>query len=143
MRFRRSVLTAALVSCLLAWPALAQTPGRGKRLYSNSWALVIGVDRYKDSRIPKLRYAEADAQAVAERLRPLGFPAGQIMRIIGSQATRDGIMKAMERLNRRMGTRDRLFVFAAGHWSTLSRRLGGPHPLRPDRKGTHSQPGPF
>ena len=35
---------------------------KGKRLYSNSWAVVIGVNRYQHPRIPTLRYARKDAE---------------------------------------------------------------------------------
>ncbi|MDP6085922.1 MAG: hypothetical protein QGF68_07750 [Nitrospinota bacterium] len=86
MRFRRSILSAALISCLLAWPALAQTPGSGKRLYTNSWALVVGINRYHSSKIPRLEYAEADARAVAKSLGRLGFPKGNIRLLLRSKS---------------------------------------------------------
>ncbi len=105
------ILLASLLAS--ATPALALP-----KLYSASWALVIGVNRYKDSRIPKLRYAENDAREVAERLQKLGFPRANIVRLTGPKATRDAIVNSLERMDERMGPQDRLFVFAAGHGVT-------------------------
>jgi hypothetical protein len=120
MRFRRSALIAALVSCLLSWPALAQTPGSGKRLYANSWALVIGINRYRSSKIPQLEYAEADAQAVAKALGRLGFPKQNVRLLLGSKATRDEVIRVLEEdLNVKMGENDRLFLYFSGHGSTI------------------------
>ena len=130
MKFRVFLTISISLACLLPGSTFAQTPRtisvvgaapefKGKPLYADSWALVIGVNRYKDSRIPELSFAEADAYAVALKLLPLGFPESHIVRIIGPQATREGITKAIERLDRRMGPEDRLFVFMAGHGVTL------------------------
>ena len=83
MRYRRSVLIAVLASVLLASSLFAQTPGSSKRLYANSWALVVGINRYRSSKIPKLEYAEADAQAMAKSLGRLGFPKGNIRLLLG------------------------------------------------------------
>ena len=119
MRFRRSVLIAALVSCLLSWPALAQAPGSGKRLYANSWALVVGINRYRSSKIPQLEYAEADARAMAKALGRLGFPKGNVRLLLGSKATRDEVIRILEEdLNPKMGENDRLFLYFSGHGAT-------------------------
>ncbi len=90
----------------------------GQALYKNSWALVIGVNHYKDRRIPRLRYAEADARAVADRLQKLGFPRNNIVRLTGRRATRDAIVDSLEKMDEQMESTDRLFVFAAGHGVT-------------------------
>jgi len=119
MRFRRSVLFSALVFCLLSWPALAQAPGSGKRLYANSWALVVGINRYRSSKIPQLEYAEADARAMAKALGRLGFPKGNVRLLLGSKATRDEVIRILEEdLNPKMGEDDRLFLYFSGHGST-------------------------
>ena len=116
MRWCRSVQIAALVSCLLPWPVLAQTPGSGKRLYANSWALVVGINRYRSSKIPQLEYAEADAQAMAKSLGRLGFPKGNVRLLLGPKATRDEVIRVLEEdLNPKMGENDRLFLYFSGH----------------------------
>src|SRR5881628_3493847 len=48
-------------------PEASSAPA-GSGFYANSWALVIGINRYQ--RIPGLTYAVADANAVAEALPP-------------------------------------------------------------------------
>ncbi len=116
MRYRRSVLFAVLVSVLLAPSLFAQTPGSGKRLYANSWALVVGINRYRSSKIPQLEYAEADAQAMAKSLGRLGFPKGNVRLLLGPKATRDEVIRVLEEdLNPKMGENDRLFLYFSGH----------------------------
>ncbi|MDP7386827.1 MAG: caspase family protein [Nitrospinota bacterium] len=116
MRYRRSILLAALASLLLASPLFAQTPARGKRLYANSWALVVGINRYRSSKIPQLEYAEADAQAMAKSLGRLGFPKGNVRLLLGPKATRDEVIRVLEEdLNPKMGENDRLFLYFSGH----------------------------
>ena len=39
--------------------------------YTNSWALVVGLNRYEDKRIPALQYAERDAEDIASLLPSL------------------------------------------------------------------------
>ncbi len=87
-------------------------------LYRTSWALVIGINRYQDTRIPSLRYAEDDAIAVQARLQALGFPANQIVSLLGAQATRNAIQNTLDALDRRMNKEDRLVVFAAARGVT-------------------------
>ena len=102
--------------------ALAVVPqasrGAPGSLYRTSWALVIGINRYQDTRIPSLRYAENDAIAVQARLQALGFPANQIVSLLGAQATRNAIQNTLDALDRRMNKEDRLVVFAAARGVT-------------------------
>ncbi len=103
-------------------PALAVVPSAppaaAGQLYRTSWAVVIGINRYQDTRIPPLNYAEADARAIVERLRTLGFPAGQIVLLLGPEATRDTVLRTLEGLKRQTGREDRLVIFASGHGVT-------------------------
>lgn len=43
-------------------------PGPGTGLRDDAHAVVIGIDRYADPRIPNLMYARADAEAVYDVL---------------------------------------------------------------------------
>ena len=61
---------------------------KGKRLYSNSWAVVIGVNRYQHPSIPTLRYARKDAEDLRDALPRLGFPKSQILTLFDRQATK-------------------------------------------------------
>ena len=63
-------LVAGLVLFAFVTAASAATKDiqGGPILYRDSWALVVGINRYKNPKIPRLQYAEADARAVKERL---------------------------------------------------------------------------
>jgi uncharacterized caspase-like protein/peptidoglycan/xylan/chitin deacetylase (PgdA/CDA1 family) len=87
--------------------------------YSDSWAVVIGIDDY--AKWPKLQYAARDAQAIRETLiTQFGFSAERIISLDNKAATRAAILGAFnERLSQSgMKKNDRLFVFFAGHGAT-------------------------
>ncbi len=87
--------------------------------YSDSWAIVIGIDDY--ARWPRLQYAVRDARAVRETLiQKFGFAADHIVPLENGEATRTGILAAFHNklANAGMKKNDRLFVFFAGHGAT-------------------------
>ncbi|MFC5399226.1 polysaccharide deacetylase family protein [Undibacterium jejuense] len=87
--------------------------------YSNSWAMVIGINDY--AKWPKLQYAVQDAQGVRQILiEKLGFPADHVFSLQNGEATRNGILAAFhDRLaNSSIQKNDRIFVFFAGHGAT-------------------------
>lgn len=86
--------------------------------YSDSWAIVIGIDDY--AKWPKLQYAVRDAKSVRETLiGKFGFAAG-IVALENGEATRAGILAAFNDKLTHAGMKknDRLFVFFAGHSAT-------------------------
>jgi hypothetical protein len=95
-----------------------QVRHEGLTLYTNSWALVVGSDKFGDARIPSLQFAEADAVAMAELLPSLGFPEQNITIFLGSRddVTRERLLTFLQdELNERMEQTDRLLVFIASH----------------------------
>ena len=89
---------------------------KGKRLYSNSWAVVIGVNRYQHPSIPTLRYARKDAEDLRDALPRLGFPKSQILTLFDRQATKRNIERLLgDEMRRRVSPGDRVFVFFSGH----------------------------
>ena len=67
---------------------LATSPG-----YSDSWAIVIGIDDY--AKWPKLQYAARDAQAIRETLiQKFNFAPEHIVSLSNQEATRTGILAA-------------------------------------------------
>jgi branched-chain amino acid transport system substrate-binding protein len=123
-------------STALAWPAGAQTPGpvprgiavtpRAGSLYAQSWAVVIGINRFRDARIPSLQYALNDAQSVARALIPLGFPEKNITLLLNEQASRREVERILASVIRRAtGPEDRLVVFFATHGVTTALPHGG------------------
>lgn len=104
-----------------------------QQLYEQSWAIIIGIDIYKNADILPLSYAVNDAREVKAALENLGFPHQNIFTLEGEQATKQAIEKLFrERLRRikpddrsRVGPNDRLLVFFAAHGEPQSRPHGG------------------
>ena len=97
-----------------AGPPVAVSPG-----YSDSWAIVIGIDDY--TKWPKLQYAARDAQAIRETLiQKFSFAPDHVVSLSNKEATRTGILAAFHDKLAHSGMKknDRLFVFFAGHGAT-------------------------
>lgn len=86
-----------------------------KLLYSNSWALVAGINDYAQDGIPTLDFAEADADAVYARLQTLGFPEQNIRLLKGPEVTREAIEDILIFDFKEMASEDRLLFFFSGH----------------------------
>ena len=92
--------------------------------YSNSWALIIGINDYQH--INKLFYAKNDAEEVANVLETnFEFPEENIIRLLDQDATKTNIMKEMARFaNDTIKENDRLIVYFAGHGHTIKGSKG-------------------
>jgi formylglycine-generating enzyme required for sulfatase activity len=85
-------------------------------LYANLHALVIGIDKYNDVKIPTLQYAINDSTAIANELINLGFMSENIIRLEGDDATKANILSLIKnRLRTKISNDDGLIVFFAGH----------------------------
>ncbi len=108
-------------------PQLPADTGDKSPLYRNSWAVVIGINDYKQW--PKLRYAVNDARSVAEALRTkLGFPAENIIELYDGDATGEKIREVLGYQladPKKVSPNDRVFVFYAGHGMTRELPGGG------------------
>jgi uncharacterized caspase-like protein/peptidoglycan/xylan/chitin deacetylase (PgdA/CDA1 family) len=99
--------------------AAAPVPAAANPGYSDSWAIVIGIDDYANW--PRLQYAVRDARAIRETLvQRFGFNADHVLSLENREATRAGILGAFNDKLARSGMKknDRLFVFFAGHGAT-------------------------
>jgi hypothetical protein len=84
-------------------------------LYGDSWAVVIGIDRYLHA--PRLTYAVTDARSVAATLPRFGFT--KIIIIENEKATAREIRRLLgDDLPRQVKKNDRVVVFFAGHGAT-------------------------
>lgn len=95
-----------------------------KTHYSDSRALIIGIDKY--SAAPPLSYAVSDASEIRRILtEELEFPAKNITYLIDAEATRDRIRSAYLRFVREdIDIDERLLVFFAGHGHTRTGSRG-------------------
>lgn len=112
-----------------------------KTSYGESRALVIGVNAYLHT--PPLSYACNDAIEVRDLLvNELGFPADNVICLLDEQATRANILRSYFRFTKDdIGLDDRIFIFFAGHGSTLTGSRGEigflvPHDAVPDEYNT-------
>jgi len=89
-------------------------------LYKKSWAVVIGVNKYKHW--PKLDYAVSDASSIAQKLHEnFGFEKENIIELYDEKATRDNIAEVLGYTMadpKKIGKDDRVFIFYAGHGAT-------------------------
>jgi hypothetical protein len=96
-----------------------------QRLYGNSWAVIIGVNRYRKAGL-RLRYAVNDAQSVRDAIVRFGFPEENVFLLLDEAATKRKIQEVLgDELRGRTGGEDRVFVFFAGHGMTLDLPSGG------------------
>lgn len=95
-----------------------------KTQYSNSRALVIGIDNYANA--PPLSYAVNDANEVCRILTDeLDFPATNITYLADAEATRDRILREYLRFTAEdIDVDERLLVFFAGHGCTRTGSRG-------------------
>ncbi|KAG6914882.1 hypothetical protein DXG01_014761 [Tephrocybe rancida] len=86
------------------------------------FALIIGIDVYKDCKIRNLLGAVKDALTVKEFLiSKFGISEHRIVVLLDKEATRKNILKALRRLalNRAISNRDPILVYFAGHGSEV------------------------
>lgn len=95
-----------------------------KTHYTNSRALIIGIDKY--AKASPLSYAVSDASEVRRILaEELKFPAENITYLTDAEATRERILRAYLRFTAEdIGIDERLLVFFAGHGYTRTGSRG-------------------
>lgn len=97
--------------------------------YQHSWALVIGIDHYKNHSLPPLETATTGAIALVDFLtQEMNFPADHITLLTNEQATKSVIESVVEdHLTdpHRVGKDDRLLIYYAGHGLTRARTSMG------------------
>ncbi|RYX90475.1 MAG: tetratricopeptide repeat protein [Comamonadaceae bacterium] len=95
------------------------TPAASATGYRDSWALVVGIDKYP--KWPQLSYAVRDARAIETTLvERLGFGKDKVITLTDGEATRANILKALTQWTGKDKPQrdDRVFVFFAGHGAT-------------------------
>ena len=99
-------------------------PLSSEEIYSNSWALIIGINKYEN--VQKLDYAADDALAMQEMLIELfNFPSANITLLLDEKASKDNIIKEFSNIAFKAQEDDRVLVFFAGHGETMELPGGG------------------
>jgi uncharacterized caspase-like protein len=92
-------------------PAFAQ-----KNMRPHDLALVVGIESYHDSQLPKADFAQRDAEAVSSYLHRLGVPAENIVRLTGDAATAGRIKGYLESwLPKNAKSDSRVYFYFSGH----------------------------
>lgn len=82
----------------------------------NAYALVIGIEKYRQEGIPVVDFAARDARTMQSYLTgAMGFDPKNVLAITDERATRTDFDKALRWLGNRTGAESRVFVFYAGH----------------------------
>lgn len=107
MRATRKMVPAALILISIL-PALGQsTSGEGT---THGFVLAIGSNRF--GKLDALKYAEKDAQAIAERVGQLGY---QQRLLTGSTANVEGLQRTLADVIPKVGPKQVLIVYFAGY----------------------------
>jgi uncharacterized caspase-like protein len=95
-------------------PARADTAGP----VAQKWALVVGISRFTDSKIPQLNFTTADATAFAAELTDAAvgrFPASHVRVLTDEQATTRNIKEGLNWIARHAGSNDLVVIYVATH----------------------------
>ena len=87
-------------------------------IYDDSWAVIIGIDKYKYS--DQLNYAVKDAEAVKDMLiSKFDFPEENIRYLMNEEATLTNIKLNLGEVATSADENDRILVFYSGHGETM------------------------
>ena len=89
----------------------------GLSLYRKQHAIVVGVNNYKSSTIPRLNNAVQDARSVAKTLREKGF---SVIELYNENASKDRILDALKEVKQHAISRDSTLFYFAGHGDGVS-----------------------
>ena len=95
------------------------TPTASQSYERRKFAVIIGIDKYKNPNIENLNVAGVDAKSIYEIItdpKGGGFPVENVKLLLNDQATREGITKALgEWLPSQANPNDMVLIFYSGH----------------------------
>lgn len=99
-----------------------------RRDIENAYALIIGISKYKDPRLPELRYTRADAEGMFRLLtdkKKVGLNPDNIKILLDNDATSFNIKNSISNWLFRNADQDSIvFIYFAGHGGVEVDRLG-------------------
>jgi uncharacterized caspase-like protein/Flp pilus assembly protein TadD len=101
----------------------ALKPAAAEAFTGEKWAVIVGVSRYRDSRIPSLRYASKDATALYNWLvSPDGgrYSPSRVKLLTDASATNQSIKHALFDWLKQAIAEDMVIIYFAGHGSPPS-----------------------
>jgi hypothetical protein len=115
------------LSCPAPQEAQPSQPAPLPSYVRNKYALIIGIGRFADPRIPQLRYAAKDAQDLAAVLidpRYGRFDPAKVEVLVDEAATRENILNALQELFLQAREEDLVFLYVSTHGSGQRREQG-------------------
>lgn len=115
---RRLLIGIALLMSTTFWGQRGLKPeeGSGSTVAGKTYAIIIGISKYKE--VPSLKYAHRDAQAFESLLRSAAggqVPTENIELFLDENATRNNVADAISETARKAKPGDRVYFFFAGH----------------------------
>lgn len=96
--------------------------------FTNGWALVIGVSRYRHySDLPAVSHDAVDVLSLLRDPLRAGYPRHQVRSLIDEEATRSAVLAELRRLADEAGPQDTVVIYFSGH--------GGRPSAEPDAPG--------
>ena len=93
-------------------------------IYEDSWALIIGIDRYQN--VQGLDYAVKDAESIQNIIVDLlDFSKDNITILKNEEATKTRIIQEFSNITKKAEVNDRVLIFFAGHGQTEDLPGGG------------------
>lgn len=94
-----------------------------KSKYGQSWALVIGINKYEKT--SQLEFAVNDAKAIAQLfIDKFHFPKNNVSLLVDKEASRELIFSKFLNYSKECEPDDRILVFFAGHGHTITGKRG-------------------
>ena len=95
----------------LSMPAASAAMPEGK-----TYALIVGISKYKNAAIPQLQYADKDAEAFKNYLVASGVDSGNIILRTNENARYADIMLDLDDLcSNKVKAGDKVFIYFSGH----------------------------
>lgn len=111
-----------------AMAAVKAAESNSSRPIKDKWAVIIGVDRFQDKRIPTLRFSAKDARDFAKFLvEKANFKEDHVILLLNENATRHNIYSALGDtwLPRLALEDDLVLIYASSHGSPREIDVGG------------------
>jgi Caspase domain len=111
--------------------SLAAPPVPGEKaspIVHDKWALVIGINKFQDAHVPKLKYTSKDARDFADLLKDPAyghFAEDHVHLLSDEQATTRKIKEELNWLARSAGKDDLVVVFLSSHGSPREKDTAG------------------
>jgi hypothetical protein len=80
-----------------------------------TYALIVGISNYKDSKIPQLKYADVDAIAFQKYLLETGVKNENIYTLINDQATNAAFWSLLNYISDKAKNGDIVYIYFSGH----------------------------